>query len=95
MSWLRTLLIVLTLILVPGVQAQEKGVSRKQQEKHLARKEKQDAKARVKQEKADRKRHLAMQDKKTRKRMRKHTKRADRKGSGRHRDPFLKRLFTK
>jgi hypothetical protein len=43
--------------------------------------------------KDDRKRHLDIQDKATRKRIKRNTRRADRRGSGRHRDGFLRRTF--
>ncbi len=70
----------------------QEGVSRKKQEKILAKKE---VKAKAKQEKKDRKRHLQIQDKETRKRIKRHTKRADRHGSGTHRDGFPRNLFQR
>ncbi|MCB9169635.1 MAG: hypothetical protein H6597_00170 [Flavobacteriales bacterium] len=89
-------LIVIALFAVPVVtHAQDEGVSRKQQEKILAKKEKQKKKEQARKEKEDRKQHLAIQDKDTRRRIKQHTRRADRHGPGRHRDPFLKRLFSR
>ena len=74
------------------VHAQD-GISQKKQEKILAKKEKEEKKAKVKKEKEDHKRHLANQDKATRKRIKKHTKRAGRHGSDAHRDGFFQRVF--
>lgn len=73
------------LVFSPWAQGQE-GISRKQQEKRLAKKEKEDRKAKVQAEKDGRKRHLSIQDKETRKRLKRHTRRADKGGSGTHRD---------
>lgn len=80
---------------VPSVSLAQDGISQKQQEKILAKKSKEDKKAKKKKEKADRKRHLSIQDKATRKRLKKHTKRADRRGSGAHRDGGLRGLFQR
>ena len=92
----KALLVVFALMTVPVVmRAQDQGISRKQQEKLLAKKEKDKKKEQVRKEREDRKRHLALQDKATRKRIKQHTRRADKHGPGRHRDPFLKRLFTR
>jgi hypothetical protein len=71
----------------------DKGITQKQQEKNLVRKEKEDAKAKKKADREAQRRHLSIQSKDVRKRIRKNTKRADRKGSGRHTDPFYKRWF--
>ena len=71
------------------------GISQRKQEKILARKAKEEKKAKVKKEKTDRKHHLGIQDKATRKRIKQHTKRADRRGSGIHRDGWLRRVFSK
>lgn len=76
-------------------QAQDEGISRKKQEKTLAKKAKEEKKAKVKQERADREHHLGIQDKETRKRIKKHTRRADKRGSGQHRDGFFSRLFVR
>jgi hypothetical protein len=93
MKKLRILLSVLILLLaVPPVAAQD-GISRKEQEKKLAIKEKQEKKEIKKKEKLDRRRHLKIQDKPTRKRLKKHTRRADKHGSGRHRDGLFQRWF--
>ena len=77
------------------VYAQDGGIGQKEQERIQERKEKDEKKKLRKQHKNDRKRHLSHQDKATRKRIRQNTKRSDKHGSGHHRDPFLKRLFTK
>jgi hypothetical protein len=68
---------------LPAVHGQE-GISRKQQEKNLAKKAKEEKKETIRREKEGKKRHLELQDKATRKRMKKNTKRADRKGSDGH-----------
>jgi hypothetical protein len=86
---LRLLLMAVWLVAAPAaVQAQE-GISKKKQEKIQAQKEKEKKKAKARKEKDDRKRHLSIQDKETRKRIKRHTKRADRSGSGAHRDRGL------
>lgn len=77
------------------VQAQDEGISRRKQEKNLAKKAKEEKKAKVKQERADREHHLGIQDKETRKRIKRHTRRADKRGSGQHRDGFFSRLFVR
>jgi hypothetical protein len=51
------------------------------------------SKAIRKEEKRLNKQHLAHQDKATRKRMKRHQRRADKQGNTGHRDPFLRRLF--
>lgn len=71
------------------------GITQRQQEKILAKKAKEEKKAKVKKEKADRKHHLGIQDKATRKRIKQHTKRADRRGSGAHRDSWFRRTFSR
>jgi len=63
------------------------GISQKKQEKIQAKK------AKARKEKDDWKRHLSIQDKQTRKRLKKNTKRANRSGSGPHRDGWLHGLF--
>ncbi len=83
------------LMAVPGGALAQEGISRKKQEKTLARKAKQEAKQKARQEKQDRKRHLSIQDKDTRKRIKRHTKRADRHGTHRHRDGFPRNLFKR
>jgi Flp pilus assembly protein TadB len=92
---LRTLLLVLPLLLVAPDGFGQEGVSRKKQEKIQAAKAKQEKKDLKKKERDDRNRHLSIQDKPTRKRVKHNTKRADKHGSGRHRDGFLHRLFTR
>jgi hypothetical protein len=76
-------------------QAQEEGISQRKQEKILAKKEREEKKQKIKQDKENREHHLNLQDKATRKRMKKHGKRADRHGSGAHRDGFLSRMFRR
>ncbi|MEZ4757211.1 MAG: hypothetical protein R2817_10330 [Flavobacteriales bacterium] len=91
---LRTLLMVLLLLALPTVHGvAQDGITRKQAEKNLARKAKEERKAKARKVKDDRKRHLEIQDKATRKRIKRHTRRADKRGSGRHRDGFLRRTF--
>lgn len=92
---LRRLLLLAMLAAVPAASYAQAGISQKQQEKILAKKAKEDKKAKKQKEKADRKRHLSIQDKATRKRLKKHTKRADRRGSGAHRDGGLRGLFQR
>ncbi len=87
-------LVFLSLSSVPTqLAAQEAGISRKKQEKILEKKAKEEKKQKAEQEKDDRKRHLSLQDKATRKRMKRNTKRADRGGSDAHRDGFFRRTF--
>jgi Flp pilus assembly protein TadB len=78
-----------------AAMAQDEGISQRKQERNLAKKEREEKKAKAKEEKADRKHHLSLQDKATRKRIKQHTRRADRHGSGRHRDDFPARLFRR
>jgi hypothetical protein len=92
---LRTLILFMALGAAPAQVLAQDGISQKQQEKILSKKAKEDAKAKKKKEKTDRKRHLSIQDKATRKRLKKHTKRADRRGSGAHRDGWLRGLFQR
>jgi len=88
------LLLFVVLTAIPSLHAQD-GLSRRKQEKILAKKGKEEKKAKARKVKDDRKRHLSIQDKVTRKRVKRHTKRADRRGSGAHRDGGLRRLFTR
>jgi len=84
------------IVLASPVVAQEKGkagVTQKQQEKIQAKKAKEEKKLKKKTERKNRRHHLSIQSKDVRKRMRKNTKRSERSGSGRHRDPFYKRIF--
>jgi len=71
------------------------GISRKQQEKHLAKKERKDKKSLAKEEKRLLKQHRKHQDKATQKRMKRNQRSSARSGPRGHRDPFLKRLFRK
>ena len=89
-------LLILTLLMgTPVLMNAQEGVSRKQFEKNEARQAKEDAKAKKSKEKEDRKRHLAIQDKDTRKRLKRHQRRAERGGIGAHRDRFPGRLFNR
>lgn len=89
------LLLLITLLCAPTDTFAQEGISRKKQEKALAKDAKKEKKTKAKQEKHDRKRHLSLQDKAARKRIKRHTKRADRGGSGTHRDGFFRRTFGK
>ncbi|MBS1943536.1 MAG: hypothetical protein JST38_21945 [Bacteroidetes bacterium] len=91
-KYVRYLLVLLMALAVPALHAQE-GISKKQQEKIQARKKKEDKKEVKKEEKRLYKQHLDNQDKATRKRMKRHKRRADNQGNTGHRDPFLRRLF--
>lgn len=86
-------LILFAMIGSPRSVFSQEGISRKQQEKTLAKEAKKQKKQKAKQEKHDRKRHLSVQDKAARKRIKRNTKRADRGGSGKHRDGFFRRTF--
>lgn len=91
---LRTLaLVLLTVAATPMVVHAQEGISKQKQEKIQARKKKDDAKEVKKEEKRIAKKHLENQDKATRKRMKRHKRRADKQGNTGHRDPFLRRLF--
>lgn len=87
------LLLAIFLLGTPAMLHAQEGMSMKQQEKAQAKKEKERKKAQKELEKEKRKRHLGLQDKDTRKRIKRNTKRADKRGTNRHRDPFLQRLF--
>lgn len=92
---LRYLFLAMLLLGLPYTGAAQDGISQKQQEKILAKKKKDDKKAKARKEKDDRKRHLEIQDKAARKRIRRNTKRADRGGSRAHRDPWPRRWFVR
>jgi Flp pilus assembly protein TadB len=92
-KWCSILALAVSLMVVPGAAKAQEGISRKQQERIQAKKAKDEKKAKARQERDDRKRHLNIQDKATRKRIKRHTKRADRRGSGPHRDGFFRRTF--
>lgn len=91
--WPLLVLLVSLAVVRPGIAVGQDGISRKKQEKMLERKAKEEKKEKAKQERYDRKRHLSIQDKAARKRLKRHTKRADRRGSGEHRDGFFRRTF--
>ncbi|MCC6542717.1 MAG: hypothetical protein IT225_10895 [Flavobacteriales bacterium] len=92
-KWCSILALAVSLMVVPGAAKAQEGISRKQQERIQAKKAKDEKKAKARQERDDRIRHLNIQDKATRKRIKRHTKRADRRGSGPHRDGFFRRTF--
>lgn len=92
-KYLLPLLLLFILLVTPTHAFSQEGISRKKQEKTLAKDAKKEKKAKAKQEKHDRKRHLSLQDKAARKRIKRNTKRADRGGSGKHRDGFFRRTF--
>lgn len=85
-------LFLLVCAAAPIVHAQE-GISKKKQDKIQRDKKKNDAKEVRKEEKRIAKKHLSNQDKATRKRMKRHKRRADKQGNAGHRDPFMRRLF--
>lgn len=91
---IRFLLLLATLAFVaaPPVSAQT-GIGRKQQEKIQRKKERNDVKDVKREEKRLAKQHLANQDKATRKRMKRHKRRAGNQGQAGHRDTWLRRLF--
>jgi len=93
--FLRSLTLAMALSGATAVLAQDEGISQRKQEKILAQKAKEEKKEKVKQDKENRKRHLGLQDKGTQKRMKKHARRADRHGPGRHSDPWPARLFRR
>lgn len=92
--------VLLTLPLVAHAQdgdggGNSAGISRKQQERNLAKKERKDKKSLAKEEKRLLKQHRQHQDKATRKRMKRNKRSSDRNGPRGHRDPLLQRLFRK
>jgi hypothetical protein len=92
---LRSLLLAGLLVGAPTVVNAQDGISKKEQERIQSKKAKEEKKADKVREKEGKKRHLDIQSKDTRKRIKKNTKRADRHGSGRHRDGFFSRLFAR
>lgn len=90
---LRFFMIAMLLIGAGASAMAQDGITKKQAEKNLARKAKEERKAKAQKVKDDRKRHLDIQDKATRKRIKRNTKRAERHGSGRHRDGWFRRTF--
>lgn len=102
MRTIRTILLLFALVSAPlmlsaqdagGGDGKSAGMSKKQQEKHLAKKERKDKKSLAKEEKRIYKLHREHQDKATRKRMKRNERRALKHGQGQHRDPFFRRLF--
>ncbi|MCB0763914.1 MAG: hypothetical protein R2815_06995 [Flavobacteriales bacterium] len=94
-AFLRSILVLLLITAIPAANHAQDGISRKKQEKLLEKKAKEEKKADKKRDKEGRKRHLDIQSKDTRKRIKRNTKRAERKGSGRHTDGFFSRLFSR
>jgi hypothetical protein len=92
---LRILLIAIPLLVVVPHTAAQEGISRKKQEKIQKDKAKEEKKELAKRDKEGRKRHLSIQDKETRKRIKRNTKRADRRGTRTHKDGFFRRLFSR
>ena len=86
-------LVLLASVAAPMVAHAQEGISKQKQEKLLAKKKRDDVKEVRKEEKRIAKKHLENQDKATRKRMKRHKRRADKQGNAGHRDPFLRRLF--
>ncbi len=102
MRTIRTILLLLAMVSAPvmlsaqdaeGDGGKSAGMSKKKQEKHLAKKERKDKKSLAKEEKRIYKLHREHQDKATRKRMKRNERRAGKHGQNGHRDPFLRRLF--
>lgn len=102
MRAIRTLLLLFGLLALPtwlhaqdagGDGGKSAGMTKKQQEKHLAKKERKDKKSLAKEEKRIYKLHREHQDKATRKRMKRNERRAGKHGQNGHRDPFFRRLF--
>lgn len=99
---LRTFLVLFTLLAVPmigsaqdaeGGGGKSAGISRKQQEKNLAKKERRDKRSLAKEEKRLLKQHRQHQDKATRKRMKRNERNSARRGPHGPRPPFFQRLF--
>lgn len=77
----------------PMPASAQDGISRKKQERLLEKKAREEKKEKARQEREDRRRHLSLQDKDTRKRIKRNTRRAGRHGSNAHRDGFFRRTF--
>lgn len=91
--WPVIVVALLGLTSVHSTATAQDGISRRKQERIQEKKARTEKKEKAKQERYDRRRHLSLQDKAARKRIRRHTKRADRRGSGEHRDGFFRRTF--
>lgn len=92
----RLLLPLLLLLFRPLTStAQDDGRSQKEQEKILAKEEKKKKKEARRAEKELFKKHLERQDKATAKRIKRNQRKSDRRGPGGHRDPWIKRVFSK
>ncbi len=91
--WSVLLFALFAMVATPTLSSAQDGISRKKQERIQAGKAKQEKKEKAKQERDDRRRHMSVQDKAARKRIKRHTKRADKRGSGAHRDGFFRRTF--
>ena len=92
-KWAVRMAFFVALVGTPVVSTAQDGITQKQAEKAQARKAKEKKKEKAKAEKELKARHMDIQDKATRKRLKKHNKRADKGGSGQHRDPFFQRIF--
>lgn len=90
---LRFLLLIILTSAAPTLLHAQEGIGKKEAERMQAKQEKEDKKAAKVKEKEDRKHHLGIQDKATRKRIKQNTKRAGKHGTNTHRDPFFVRLF--
>ncbi|MBV6403491.1 MAG: hypothetical protein IT228_10615 [Flavobacteriales bacterium] len=87
--------LLLLLALAPAAVRAQEGIGQKEAERMQARKEKEERKQLARQKREDLRHHLKIQDKATRKRLKRHTRRADRRGSGLHRDSWFRRTFTR
>jgi choline-glycine betaine transporter len=87
------LIILLVMVCAPVETMGQEGITRKQQERNLEKKAKEEKKAAKVKAKEDRKRQLEIQDKATRKRLKRNFKHAERKGGGGgpRRGPFTRR----
>jgi len=89
------ILLALLFLQAPRTASAQDGISRKQQEKKLARKEKDEKKDMARREKDGLKRHLSIQDKETRKRLKRQARRVRKGGNGTPREGFPARLFKR
>lgn len=92
---MRMILVATLWSALPPVAVAQDGISKKQFEKNQAKKKKEDAKARKTKEKEDRKHHLSIQDKESRKRIKRNLKHADKGKPGAPRDRFPRTLFKR
>ncbi len=92
---LSALLLLCLMAGAPLAARAQDGIGQKEAERMQARKEKEERKQLARQKREDLRHHMKIQDKATRKRLRRHTRRADRRGSGLHRDSWFRRTFTR